>query len=375
MNKNKDELYMCLNEEGFIRKSVVLILCIFIGYLFFEYLIPFSIPFLSAYLISKLVRPFSLKMRKICPGLDKPVTIIALVVITGIICVCVRLIASFVVSQIGDLLKIVTERFDSGETPLSVITEKIVHLVEKHPTLKRLMIDGFEAGQIENAVTGMITKILEETGSFFAKLTRSFVAGFPSIILSFFVTLSAALYISLDRGETSSFLSGFLSEDMIRDIKDKRAGVSKAVWGYFKTYLLMMLIVFSILYFGLSILGIDHALIKAILVAVVDLLPILGVGTVLVPWSLVCFITGNVSLGIALLIMLAVVTLAREFLEPKIVGKYTGVPPVIALVSVYIGTKLCGVKGLILFPILTSVFFAVIRDTRHKKTPTEVEVQ
>lgn len=365
---------MGLNETAFIRRSLAAIICIFIGYVFFEYLIPLSLPFLFAFLISKLVRPFSLRMRKVCPRLDKPLTVIALVFVTALICVFARLIASVILSQLADLIKAVSARFDSGQTPLSVITEKIMSFANEHPALEKILSKGFEAGKLESAVNKLITALLGEIGAFFAGLTRSFVSGLPSVVLSFFVTLSASLYLSLDRGETAAFLSELLPSGAADKVKEKRKSVSRAATGYMKTYLLMMLIVFSILYFGFTVIGIDNALVKAMLVAVVDLLPVLGVGTVLVPWSILCLISGDLRLGAGLLVILAVVTLVRQFAEPKIVGKYIGVPPVIALASVYVGTKLCGVKGLILFPILTSIAFAVIGDQRRKKTPTEVEV-
>ena len=358
---------MIMDASKYVKYSAAIIITLLFGYIFFEYLIPLSMPFVIAFLISRLVRPVSKAMRRISPYLDKPVTVLALLLLTAAICILVRLAAVSAVSQINDLLNVLSERL----APVSTVTEKLIAFAESHPVLKKYILSGVDPGNIENAVAGFLRNALSEAGSFFAKATGSFIAGFPSAILTFFITVSAAFYFSLDRGETGGFISAFLPKDKAAFLIEKKKTVSKAVVGYFKTYFLMMLIVFAVMYIGLTFIGVDHSFLKAMLIAVIDLLPVLGVGTVIVPWSIICFITGNVSRGVALLILFAVVTVVRELAEPKIVGKYIGAPPIFALMSVYVGTKLFGVPGLILFPIITSVAFAVIKETGKQKPRPE----
>jgi predicted PurR-regulated permease PerM len=89
-----------------------------------------------------------------------------------------------------------------------------------------------------------------------------------------------------------------------------------------------------------------------VLTAFVDALPLLGCGTVLIPWAAWCFLSGEAIRGAGLLILLGVIYIVRQFLEPRVIGKMTGVHPFVALASVYVGLKLGGVSGMIVAPII-----------------------
>ena len=113
-----------------------------------------------------------------------------------------------------------------------------------------------------------------------------------------------------------------------------------------------MLITFSILLIGFLILKIPYALLLALLSAIVDMLPVLGVGTVLIPWAAVLLLQKNYYLGFALLILYAVCVLVRQVAEPKLIGKSLGLHPVLTLFATYVGFELFGVIGMLLAPFL-----------------------
>ena len=104
---------------------------------------------------------------------------------------------------------------------------------------------------------------------------------------------------------------------------------------------------------GLFLVGAPYPWLMAIVIAVLDLLPVIGVGTALIPWGVWCFISKNTGLGIGLLVLFAVHTVLRQMLEPKIVGKSLGVHPLLTLVFIYTGYALFGFIGLLLVPVLT----------------------
>ena len=104
---------------------------------------------------------------------------------------------------------------------------------------------------------------------------------------------------------------------------------------------------------GFLLLRIENSLLWAVLITLVDAFPILGVGTVLVPWALVCMLQNNVVRGIGLLAIYAVAWLSRSILEPKLVGRGLGLDPLATLVAIYAGWKLWGIAGMLLAPILT----------------------
>ena len=128
-----------------------------------------------------------------------------------------------------------------------------------------------------------------------------------------------------------------------------------------------MLITFAIMLVGFMILGIERALLIALIVAVLDLLPILGVGIVLVPWSIFSFALGNNAIGIGLIVIFLSYTLIREILEPKILGKSLDVHPALTLVSLYLGYSLFGAPGLIVFPIIAVLICHLFKKDKSAK--------
>ena len=111
----------------------------------------------------------------------------------------------------------------------------------------------------------------------------------------------------------------------------------------------------------------EYAFTEALGIAFVDMLPVLGTGAVLIPWSVLSFIEGNVALGIGLAVLYAAITVIRAIAEPKIVGDSIGLSPVLSLMSVYVGFKLFGAVGMILLPIAAAILRGVMAPRLWKK--------
>ena len=124
-----------------------------------------------------------------------------------------------------------------------------------------------------------------------------------------------------------------------------------------KAYLLIILITFAELSLGLSVLRLigvfesSYIVIIAAITAVLDILPILGTGTVLIPWSLYSFVSGNIGLGIGLAIIYATVFVIRQVIEPKLVAGQLGLSPIVTIAALYFGLKLFGVIGMFVTPV------------------------
>ena len=118
-----------------------------------------------------------------------------------------------------------------------------------------------------------------------------------------------------------------------------------------------MLITFSELFSALLVMGYRYAFLIALGTAVIDILPVLGTGTVLIPWAVITLLAGDTVRGVALLCVYAGMTVVRQVLEPRIVGKYIGLPPLAALACMYLGLRLFGVPGLVLFPVVGMVIW------------------
>ena len=106
---------------------------------------------------------------------------------------------------------------------------------------------------------------------------------------------------------------------------------------------------------GFLILGIKRAFLLSVIIAVVDLLPVLGTGTILVPWAILSILSNNLQLGIAIAVLYIIIVLVRNFLEPKIIGMQVGVNSLFTLMAMFLGLKVLGFWGLILFPVILIV--------------------
>ena len=134
---------------------------------------------------------------------------------------------------------------------------------------------------------------------------------------------------------------------------------------YLRSYFLIMLITFAVMLVGFLLLRVDYAFLFAIIVAVLDLLPIVGVGTVLVPASVFCFLSGNKALAIGLVVLFVVNEVVRQLAEPRILGKHLGIHPLLTLAAMYIGYSFFGFAGLFLLPLLV-VLVGIYEDNSAK---------
>ena len=124
----------------------------------------------------------------------------------------------------------------------------------------------------------------------------------------------------------------------------------------------LMSVTFGIVAAGLTLLRIPSSLLWAVLIALVDALPVLGTGTVLVPWSVVCFLQGDTPRALGILGIYVAAAMTRSMLEPKLLGKHLGLDPLVTLLALYIGYRLWGVGGMILAPLLTVAALQLRRE-------------
>ncbi|MNW57155.1 hypothetical protein D3C74_349350 [compost metagenome] len=137
--------------------------------------------------------------------------------------------------------------------------------------------------------------------------------------------------------------------------------LQKALSGYLRSQFIMISITALIVFIGLLVLKVDSPFTYALIIGIVDLLPYLGVGTIMIPWLLYAFLTGSVSLGIGLSILFVIILVARQLIEPKVLSSNVGLEPLPTLISTFVGLKLFGVLGLIIGPVTLVIAAAITR--------------
>ena len=165
----------------------------------------------------------------------------------------------------------------------------------------------------------------------------------------------STFFIAIDYNKIMNFFSkqiGSKVSNLITEVKDYLFGT---VFVCLKSYIIIMTITFVELSIGLTLIGIDNSIIIALLISIFDVLPVLGTGGIMIPWAIIEFILGDIKLGVLLSIVYLVVTIIRNIIEPKIVGKELGLHPLVTLVSMFIGVNIAGIVGLFGAPILLSL--------------------
>ena len=138
-----------------------------------------------------------------------------------------------------------------------------------------------------------------------------------------------------------------------------------ALLGWLKAQLRLSAVTFLLASTGFFLLGISNGLLWALLVALVDAFPILGTGTVLVPWSLISFLQGDHLLAFGLLGLYGAAALTRSVLEPRFLGKQLGLDPLVTLMSLYAGYRLWGIGGMLITPMLAVAVTQLIPSSKH----------
>lgn len=185
----------------------------------------------------------------------------------------------------------------------------------------------------------------------------------PNALLAFAATVISAYYFAIDGSKISLFFDSLLPKKLCDIAKRAKDELFTAVFCYVKAYGLLFIITFAELLAAFSILGVEYSALLALVIALLDALPIVGTGTALIPWGGICLLTGNIRLGAGLLISYLAITVIRQVIEPKIVGKSIGLHPLVTLFSMYLGIKLLGLAGIIVFP-LAAVAVARMADRR-----------
>lgn len=332
-----------------------------IAYLVFRYLLNLLLPFVIALLVAWLLRPICKFYRRKIPGHSKLTTAmtVATVILFYLVVSClVLLFAANLVSSLASYASRLPQWY----------TESL------EPGLKNLYLNAQSlAARFDPAIVEVVNKVLPEVFSAVSGAITSFsvsavgkltnvATAVPSYLLSGVIAIIATIFMAT----AFDSMKGFFARNLPEKVRVTGGYVidsfRKILGLYGKSYLLVMLITFCEICLGLLIIGVKHAPLIALLIALFDIFPIVGAGMILLPWAIVTFIQGRILRGIGLAILYVVVIVVRQFLEPKLVGKQVGLPPLVTLACMFVGSSLFGVWGLFGFPITAAIITNLNND-------------
>ena len=177
----------------------------------------------------------------------------------------------------------------------------------------------------------------------------------PSFLVALVIFVMATFLLTADYPYLRSRYVQHLDEGVLRFLSQLRATALGAFGGYVKAEFLLSVGVFFILLGGFLLIRQPYGLLLALGLAVMDFIPIIGAGTVMVPWAFAALFTGDLPSAVELMAIWGVIALFRRVMEPKFVGDQTGLSPILSLVSIYVGMKLAGVLGMVFGPVVLLV--------------------
>lgn len=355
------------NQELFKRLAIrllfALLILLFIFYglpVIFELLYPFIFAGVLAAIVNPLVNLINswLGKLKVKSSTSRSiVTLLLTFLILAVLLVISYIIASTLLNEVFELASSIQDNWPS-----------ILQLVGNTERWLTAQIDILHP-EVIAVIEGIIENVLD------------FVRNLSGNLLNYTVTFTGLL-ISKAGSVTLNIITFFLSLYFImsdfdamklyfRERTDKRilhtASLLKdttvvGVWGYVKTQLILGMLAFAVMFVSFSLYGIEYALTISVILAIVDLIPLIGTIAVLTPWGLFEFFLGDSNFGIFLLILGVGFFILRRLTEPKIMGTQTGLHPLFALIGIYVGIQFSGLWGALLGPLVMVVLIGFMRS-------------
>lgn len=347
--------------------NVAFIAMIFaIIFVFFKYCFaltaPFLLSFFFAVLLQRPIRWLDKKTNNKCHTLwSLLLVLLTILIILG----PVIMLLSIVGKEIGNFVSYLTGQLNDLPSFLATLEKEILNIIKFLPD----NLYTTAADYISDVFGKLITNFdLSSLGIDMKSITSGLTTGvsgiygvvknIPSALIGIVIGVVAWILFTKDYNYIVNFIKLQLPENKKNILSEIKQIFSKTVLKMIRAYGIIMFITFCELFLGLSILNwagaIDsggYVVIIAIAIAVFDILPVAGSGGILLPWALVSLILGNIKGAIGLVVVYAIITVIRQYIEPKIVGSSLGVHPLVTLAGLYFGLKLFGFMGMFIVPL------------------------
>lgn len=324
-----------------IRNLVSLLILSLLLYGLFHY----GAPFLLALVLALLLDPIVKLMMRVNRISRRLASILVCTLFTLLLILLIYGLGNKLVKETTEFVK--TLDTDQIITQVTTTAENLVNSIS--PNWAETLKEGLSTAlsSLSGALSGLSGYVL------------SFAATIPSFFLSSVVFLLALYLISMSLPDLRTAFLSFFEEETSQKMGSVLDALKKAINGFLIAQLILSLITFLIMLSGLLILDTGYALALSFLVTVVDILPVFGTGSVLIPWGIYELVTGNGFLGIGLLILYIITLVVRRVVEPKVLGNAIGIGALPALISLFVGFKLVGIAGLFLGPLFVIIFKAM----------------
>lgn len=318
---------------------VTLLLLIFLVPKVLFFFMPFVVGWIIACIASPVVKFFEekLKIKR------KASTAFVIIIVIALVVLCLYLVGSKVLHEAVTMIEDLPQIWSAWEKDLQDVGEAFSVILTKLPINIQESISNItsKAGEL---VVGLVEGISTPTFEVVSKFAKSL----PALVISAIMCLLSAYFFVADRNEMYSFLHEHVPTSIKKPWNMIKNSVVKSVGGYIKAQFKIEIWIYLLLIIGFFVLRVNYVLVVALGIALLDIVPFLGTGTVMVPWAIIKLINGEYGMAIGLLVIWGISQLVRQVIQPKIMGDSMGMPAIPTLFLLFIGYKMGGVLGMII---------------------------
>ncbi len=348
--------------------NLLIAVIIFLGVVFLVpralvFFAPFVIGWIIALIAGPMVRFFEekIKLKRKIGSAFVMVAVIALVILV------LYMAGAWLFEQIAGLFSALPAMLQDMEADFDSIARNLNQVLAKLPGNIRLNLNN-------NAIKldEYLAELIEKFGSPTIAAAGNFAKQLPSIFIAAIMMLLSAYFFVAERQQINEWFKKNMPASVQLRYRIVRCSLMKSVGGYLKAQLKIEVWMYFLLLVGLGVLRVDYFGLIALVIAFLDFLPFLGTGTVLIPWAIIRILTAEYKTAIGLLVIWGVGQLARQLIQPKIVGDSIGVPPLPTLFLLFIGYKFSGVIGMIVAVPIGLLVYSMYQDGAFETTKNSV---
>ncbi|WP_248278514.1 sporulation integral membrane protein YtvI [Bacillus sp. DNRA2] len=334
---NKRKLFIALG----------LIILAILGYI----IIPVSLPIILAFITALLLEPIIAYLSKLLKGKRQLSVVIVFILFICFIALCSYFITTKVITEVIDLV----ENSPIYVNNLSKMWFKAeAKLVSMASDLPKVVVNQFTS-QIQNFLSTIKEGILDyvNINNFKAILTN-----IPNYLVSFIIYLVSLFLFLIDLPRLTENFYSHLTEKTTKKVKYMTSRLSFIIFNYIKVQFFISIIVFILTLITLHFIAPEIALYMSMLIWLLNFIPIFGTFIILAPWAIFHLLTGNILVGITLLLLALGLVVVKKFVKPYILGGQYGLSPLSTLVVMYLGFKIIGLYGIIIGPLILVIFYS-----------------
>ena len=347
--KERGRLWIRIGIRLLLAAAALLLLFLAVPPLFSLFM-PFVLALVMAWLLNPLVRWLHRKL-KIS---RKVISLLLIVLVFGV----VGGLLFWFIYGIGSEIYSLVSNWDSVRMAITSGLDVLGGYFERFFAL----LPADVAGWLDDLYAQLMVWLKDVVPTLLASVGKragNIAMGLPSGVVAAIVFLMASYFITADYPGIRFWATERMSPGVHSFLSRVRRVAMGAFGGYVKAQLILSLAVFFILLIGFTIIGQGYALLLALLFAVMDFIPIIGSGTVMVPWAVISLVIGDYRKALELMIIWGFICLFRRVAEPKVVGDQTGLSPILSLISIYVGMRLAGVLGMVFGPVVVLILINI----------------